>query len=87
MSAFQRLLPHLPDLKSFNVWSVVTQLTILESRWSSVSLPFLDHTERCILSKAAATRGHAEDRRTTTSKMIGPMNMPPTTTVASGRCT
>jgi hypothetical protein len=28
-----------------------------ESHWSSVSLPFLDHTERCILSKAAATRG------------------------------
>jgi hypothetical protein len=24
--------------------------------------PFLDRTERCILSKAAATRGHAEDR-------------------------
>ena len=33
--------------------------------WESplvMSLPFLDHTERCILSKAAATRGHAEDR-------------------------
>ena len=23
MSAFERLLPHLPDLKSFNVWSVL----------------------------------------------------------------
>ena len=74
------------------------RLIIIASHPFKALMRFMDQSsgvDRCVFYDSAAVGDLSPVRSknsvcsagTTTSRMIGPMNIPPTTTVAKGRCT